>query len=151
MRLLTKFIITTLVFGFAGFLLNPAAPLGEALWGSMPEGPEPVGVQLPLLMLYTALSSFAMGFGIAYWAFAMRWTRQVFPSWTVAAHVAVGWIPATFWIHDSLHMMNGENMAGLIALEYGFHIPTILAGVIIATATVRGVQERKVRPAYASA
>ncbi len=151
MRLLHKFIVTTLAIGIVGFMLNPAAPAGAALWGDMPEGEEPEGIQLPLLMLYTAISALAMGFGISYWAYALPWTRRLFSAWTVPAHLAIGWVSASFWIHDSLHMMNGENMAGLIALEYGFHVPTLLAGVVIAVATVKGVQSAGARPAYATA
>ncbi len=153
MRLLTKFTIATLAIGIVGFLFGPAAPLGSFLWGDMPEGPEPEGIQVPLLILYSAISAFSMGFGISFWLFAAAWTRRLFPAWTVAAHLAIGWIPASFWVHDSLHMMNGESMAGLVALEYGFHVPTLAAGVVLAVATIKGVEIKAAqrRPAYTTA
>ncbi len=151
MRLRTKFVITTLAIGIVAFMLNPAAPLGEALWGGMPEeGPQPNGVQVAFLMVYTAIASLAMGFGIAFWAFGLPWTRTMFPVLTVPAHLAIGFISGSFWIHDSLHMVNGHNVNGLIALEFGFHAPMIASGVILAVATLRGVQVRASKPGYAA-
>lgn len=149
MHLRTKFILAMLVSTVVGLLLAPATPTGTAVWGGMPEGgPEPTGGQIGLMMVYTAFAAAAMGFGIAFWAFAYPWTQRVFPFLTVPAHIAIGFIPGTFWIHDSLHMINGENINGLLALEYVFHLPTILAGVVLALATIRSTGGRV--PAYAA-
>ncbi len=151
MRLRTKFVITTLVFGIVGFALSPGAPLGEQVWGGMPDdGPQPSGAQVAMLMFYTLLASLAMGFGIAYWSFALPWTRQMFPALSVPVHLAIGFVTSTFWIHDSLHMVNGNNVNGLLALEYGFHLPLIASGVILILATVRGAQIRSSTPGYAA-
>lgn len=149
MHLRTKFIIAMLVTTVLGVVLAPATPTGSAVWGGMPEGgPQPSGGQIALMMVYTAFAAAAMGFGIAFWAFAYPWTQRMFPVMTLPAHIAIGFVPASFWIHDSLHMVNGENVNGLLALEYGFHLPTILSGVILAIATIRSIGGRA--PGYAA-
>lgn len=141
-----KILLMAVAIGLPAFVLTPGAPVGQMVWPEV-HGPEPTGPQIALLMLYSALSSLAMGVAIGYLAFGFEWTRRIFTRWSAAAHLAIVFIPGSYWIHDSLHMINGENMAGLIALEYGFHLPGFAAGTILMVAAAKTVQARAVRRA----
>lgn len=104
---------------------------------------------LPLFIVYSFLSSFALGFGAAFLFLGLSWTRKAFPVWTVPAHLSITFMTASFWIHDNLHAVNGENMAGLVMLEYGFHVPMMVGGVVLAMAAARRRAPRS-RPAPAA-
>lgn len=150
MHVRTKILVTTLVLGIVFFMLGPMAPIGSQIWTMPEEGPEPSAWQIPLFMLYTSIVCLAFGFGVSYWVFGMPWTRRLFPRLTGAAHVALGYIPASFWLHDTLHMINGENMTGLILIEYTFHVPMILVGVLLIAATIQSSRTRTQVPGYAA-
>ena len=61
-----KWAAVTVVVGFVTFLTGPHAPLG-GFWGlEAGAGPQPVGVQAPLLILLSAIESVATGFGFAF-------------------------------------------------------------------------------------
>lgn len=149
MRTRTKFILTTLAIGIAlwGFL-GPHGPPGNQLWPEPNPPEEPSGVQVPLLITYGALSAFATGFGISYWAYGYQWTKRAFPAMAMPAHVALGFIPGSFWLHDTLHMVFSDSMVALVVLEYTFHLPLIIAGAVLVAATIRSVGHE--RPGYAA-
>jgi hypothetical protein len=42
----------------------------------------------------------------------------------------------SWWPHDSLHIANGTNMSGLLAIEYGFHVTVMAAGAILVYAFI---------------
>ena len=51
---------------------------------------------------------------------------------TVAAYLSIGWLLVSWWRHDSLHIANGLNLNGLIAIEYEIHVTLMVSGVILA-------------------
>jgi len=51
---------------------------------------------------------------------------------TRAAHVSIAWLLFNWWPHDSLHIYNGMNLAGLLVIEYVFHITLMIAGTVLA-------------------
>lgn len=137
-----KIILTTLIFGIIGFVfLSPHGPPGNAIWPEV-QGPEPTGAAVPLLIGYGALSALGSGFGIGFFLFGRAWTASAFPKMTGAAHLALSFIPASFWFHDNLHAVNGENMAGIAALEYGFHLPIMVSALVIVVAMAKSAPLR---------
>jgi hypothetical protein len=61
-----------------------------------------------------------------------------------AAHLSIAWFLISWWPHDSLHKHVGLNYDGLLAIEYGFHVTLILAGLIIAYFYVTLLRQRTV-------
>jgi hypothetical protein len=50
-----------------------------------------------------------------------------------AAHLAITWFLVSWWPHTSFHQtVNPDNLNALLAIEYGFHVTLVLAGLIIA-------------------
>lgn len=131
-----KVILTIVVFAAIGFLLESNSPIGGMLWPPNAENPEPVGAQLPLLILYGALAAFGFGFAAAFLLFGRGLVASLGLSgaMTTAAHLSVVWLLGNWVIHDSLHIANGHNLWGLIAIEYAFHGTLIVAGLILAAA-----------------
>lgn len=133
-----KISLTIALFAVIGFLIQPNSPIGAMIWEPSSDFPAPVGAQLPLLMLYGILA--AVGFGVAV-AFLI-WGRPLVArlglskGLTTAAHLAIVWVLGNWVIHDSLHIANGHNIWGLIAIEYAFHGTLIAAGVVLAWAMV---------------
>jgi hypothetical protein len=49
------------------------------------------------------------------------------------AHLAIAWSLINWWPHSNFHQTIGaRSVGGLLAIEYGFHVTTIAAALIIA-------------------
>ena len=51
---------------------------------------------------------------------------------TWAIYLSVGWFLVSWWPHDNLHIHNGDDLQGLLYIEYGFHVTLMLAGIVLA-------------------
>jgi hypothetical protein len=54
------------------------------------------------------------------------------PGLTAAAYVSIAWFLVNWWPHDSLHRVIGLDWSRLLLVEYGFHLPLLLAGAVLA-------------------
>jgi hypothetical protein len=59
------------------------------------------------------------------------------PAWSVITFVAIGWLLVNWLPHDSLHNHIGPSLDKLLAVEYGFHVTLMIAGMIVALFFVR--------------
>jgi hypothetical protein len=85
-----------------------------------------------MLNIFEALT---FGLGISFLIFGYPLVRAISPAsrgLTHAAHLSIAWLLLNWWIHDSLHIHVGMVLNGLLAIEYGFHVTLMLAGVILA-------------------
>jgi hypothetical protein len=126
----------------------PAFALGPVLFPPSPDFPAPVGMQLPLLMGVAAAEALAMGLAVAFLLFGWPLVRQVVGpsrSRTIAAYLATAWLAGNWWLHDNLHISNGANINGLIAIDYLFHTTLIVAAVIVGWQLLRSIQEGRIR------
>ncbi len=144
----TKALVVGIAFAIFGFLIQPHAPLGALIWPPSSDIPAVVGMQEPLLMVYGAIAALAFGAGVAFLAFGRPLVEKLGLSkgLTTGAHLSIAWVLLNWVIHDSLHIANGHNIWGLIAIEYAFHGTLILAGATLVYALLR-VQPREARPA----
>lgn len=129
-----KWLIMTLVLAVIAFLASPNGPLGT-FWRPSAEVPHPAGVQLPLLVLLNMAEVVTFGLGVSFLIFGYSLVQSALPGSkgvTLAAYLSIGWLLASWWPHDSLHVANGLRLNGLIAIEYGFHITLMVAGAILA-------------------
>ncbi|MEP7358157.1 MAG: hypothetical protein ABI847_13010, partial [Anaerolineales bacterium] len=114
-------------------LANPSGPLG-GFWRPAAGTPAPAGLELPFGLLLKIAEGLAFGAGISFLVFGYPLVRagsSASPALTRAAHVAIAWLLINWWPHDSLHIHNGLNLGGLLAIEYAFHITLMIAGVVL--------------------
>jgi hypothetical protein len=141
-----KWTVVTVVVAAFAFLTGVNGPLGPTVfgWRPAPTITAPTGVQLPLFVLLGLTEALAFGFGIAFLLFGYPWLRRAGPapaSLTRLAHLSIAWVLTNWWSHDSLHIANGTDLRGLLAIEYAYHLTLMLAGVLAAawfSGVVRG-------------
>jgi hypothetical protein len=67
--------------------------------------------------------------------FGLPAVRRVFPNSSLMAwalYLSIGWLLASWWPHGHLHQVVGENLQGLLYIEYGFHVTLIIGAVVLA-------------------
>jgi len=112
--------------------------LSRVIWPDLAGMPMPVGAQLPLLILVSALESIAFGVGLAF--LVSLWpTMKGRGAWDWLTLLSATWLLVSWWPHDNLHRttMMGDYWR-LIGIEWAFHVTLILAGVIVASYIWKG-------------
>ena len=122
-RTVPRFAAVTAVVAIPAFVLAPM------LFTAPADAPEPTSAQLPLFIALGAFEALAMGLAVAVLLFGGRWFQRLFssPARVRAAHLSVVWFLGNWWIHDNLHIVNGMNLGGLLAIEYAFHVTLMIA------------------------
>ena len=144
-----KWLVVTLVLAVIAFLASPNGPLG-GFWRPSADFPQPTDAQLPLFILLNAAEALAFGFGISFLIFGYPLMQTLLPAskrLTLAAHLCIAWLLFSWWPHDSLHVANGMNLNGLLAIEYGFHVTLMVAGAILAYFLLAVARQRVVKSA----
>lgn len=146
-----KVLILTLAVTVVAFMFGAGSPQGQAMWTAVwPWAAEEVGTPpaalLPLYMGFGVLEGVALGLAIS----LLVWGRKAFVdlaggnvvrgTWMC---IATAWILGNWWVHDSLHIVNGHDYTGLIIIEYAFHATLIAAGAFLAYWVTTGVRTRK--------
>jgi hypothetical protein len=130
-----KWLAVTLVLSITAFLISPNAPLG-GFWGTQADMHTLEGVHRVFFMLLTAIQSLAFGFGFAFLLFGREAVRSFLPAeggLGLAVYLAIAWSLLSWWPHSNLHQShNPDNISGLLAIEYGFHVTLIFGAVVIA-------------------
>lgn len=145
MKTSVKFTILTLAIAIPAWFLGGGAPLGNQMWMSLwpwatVSEMEPTGAQLPLFMLLGAISAVAFGAAISFLVWGGGLVRRIVGP-DQGRHrlfmVATFWLLGNWWMHESLHIVNGENFTGLLILEYAFHVTLIAAAAYVAFTAYR--------------
>jgi hypothetical protein len=140
----TKAIILTVVLVVVALLASPNGPLG-GFWPPSADFPAPAPSQIPLFILLNIFEAITFGVGTSFLIFGFPLVRAI-PVASLAltrlAHVSIAWLLLNWWPHDSLHIFNGGNMAGLLAIEYGFHVTLMLAGAILAIFFLKALRDQ---------
>jgi hypothetical protein len=122
-----KWSIVTLVVGATAFVLTP-------LWPVPPTAPQPPSNLLPFFILLSFVESVSFGLGVAFLIFGRGLLGRLgrSPRLTTAAYLAVAFLLVNWWPHDNLHRMTSGDWMRLVLVEYGFHLPLMLAGAVLA-------------------
>jgi len=129
-----KWLSVTLPLAVLAFLASPNGPLGS-FWRPSAEVMMPTGVKLLLFALLNVAGVLTFGIGVSFFIFGYPLVQRVLPEsrrLVFAAYLSIGWLLSNWWPHDSLHIANGMDTGGLLAIDYGFHITLMIAGVILA-------------------
>jgi hypothetical protein len=123
----------------------PAMVLGPVIWPPAAGGPQPSGGQLPFFILLALMESVLFGLGISFLLFGLPVVRRVSPdskarAW--AMYLSIGWLMVSWWPHDNLHMSNGNDLQGLLYIEYGFHFTLMIAALVLAYCFLSLIRQR---------
>ena len=123
-----KFIITALIFAIPAFFL------GHVIWPDPANAIPPSSIQLVLFIILSVLEALLFGIGVAFLAFGWPLVRQTIEnrSWATAVFLAIVWSLISWWPHANMHRFNGENIWGLIRIEYIFHFTLYVVAIILA-------------------
>jgi hypothetical protein len=124
-----KVALVTVVLGVA------AIALGPIVWPIAQGGAQPTAGQLFFFVVLEVIQSLAFGLGVAFLLFGFSAVRRASPNSGLMAwamYLSIGWLLVSWWPHAHLHQVVGENLQGLLYIEYGFHVTAIIAGLILA-------------------
>ena len=57
-------------------------------------------------------------------------------------YLSIGYLIVSWWPHLNLHAHNGSNLQGLLYIDYFFHLPLEIAGVVLALSFIALVTSR---------
>jgi hypothetical protein len=129
--------ITSLV-GIAAFLLT------RVIWPDAEGGAQPTSTQLLLFILLGVTDSLLFGLGVAFAVYGLPLVRRLAPRSTVLAwltYASIAFQLLSWWPHSNFHRVAGDNLDVLLAIDYGFHVPSQVGTLIIAVffvASARG-------------
>lgn len=123
----------------------PAVALGNVIWPPAEGGPEPTGGQLPFFIVLEVITSVTLGLGVAFLLFGFPSIREVAGGSSARAwviYLSIGWLLVSWWPHQHMHISNGDNVAGLILIEYAFHVTLMLSGLALAFCLISLLRKR---------
>jgi hypothetical protein len=125
-------IVTTLV-------AVPAFLMGPVIFPPADIGVEPTTAQIPHFIFLAVGDALLLGLGVTFLLFGFPVMRQVSPdskarAW--AMYLSIGYLMVSWWPHLNLHASNGMDLGGLLLIDYFFHLPLEVAGVVLALSFV---------------
>jgi len=122
-----KWWLVTLIVGAVAFALTP-------FWPVPTTAPQPPGTVLPLFVALSLVESLSFGLGVAFLIFGRPLVDRMggSPGLTTAAYVAIAFLLLNWWPHDNMHRMTNGDWSRVVLVEYGFHLPLMIAGALLA-------------------
>ncbi len=91
---------------------------------------------MPYFIVLALWDGVLLGLGISFLLFGWPVIRDVSPDSRVRAYamyLSIGWLMVSWWPHLNLHRHNeADNLQGLLYIDYGFHVPLMIAAIILA-------------------
>ena len=109
--------------------------LSRQIWPDPAGGLQPPGSLLPYFIGLGLAESILFGLGIAFIVFGLGMiARSHQPLWlSYGAYASIAWLLVSWWPHDNLHRTTiAGNWAGLLRIDYGFHLTLMAAAVVLA-------------------
>ena len=143
-----KTLTVTLIAAVIAFLFAPTSPLGQAIWPPplLELDPAPTAAQIGLLMLLGVMEALTFGAGLAFLLYGRPYVRDLVgsdrPGLARAMHLSIFWLLWNWWLHIALHMVTGTSPAGLLMVDYAFHVPLFASAGILAYGAVVVARDR---------
>lgn len=142
MQTRTKAIVIVLAIAVPAFALGAGGPVNQAthfwdkIWpfGAAAMGASPTGAQMPFLIVLGIAEALSFGAAVAFLVLGGPLVRSVAGGSRraqMSLYIAGAWVLGNWWVHDSLHQTNSENLWSLITIEYAFHVTLIIAGATV--------------------
>src|ERR687884_1360577 len=123
-------VVLTLIIAVPAFLLNPI------IWPPAPDGPVPTAAQIPYLIALDVMQAVFLGLGVAFLIFGLPVMRSISPDSKVRAwamYLSIAYLMISWWPHINMHVHNAtDNLQGLIYIDYLFHLPSMIAALLLA-------------------
>ena len=132
-------VVVALVFG-------PDGPLG-GFWRPAEGSPEPRGLMLLGFIGVLVAEGIALGTALAVLACGRGWFNSLAgeSGFATAGWLSMMWLLASWWPHTAMHRLVGEDLAGLLAAEWIFHVGSMVAGLILVALIASGAGGRVAR------
>jgi hypothetical protein len=130
-RISTKVKVAVLTIAVA----IPAFLVGPVLFPPADVGVEPTALQLPLFLFLAVGDALLLGLGVSFLVFGLPVIRKVSPDSRLRAwamYLSIGYLMVSWWPHLNMHASNGVDLGGLLLIDYLFHFPLEVAGVVLA-------------------
>lgn len=129
MKTWLKVALIVLLFGIPAFFLGPN------VWPISQDFPSPTPEQVPYFIFLSVFDSLFFGLGIAFVLFGWPMIRIMAKGSKLlglALYLSIAFLLVSWWPHINLHNTTGFNLQGLLYIDYGFHIPLMISGAIVA-------------------
>ncbi len=113
----------------------PAFLAGPVLFPPAEGGPIPTSSQVPHLLFLAATDAVLLGLGVSFLIFGLPVLRKVSPDSKLRAwamYLSIGYLIVSWWPHLNMHALNGLDLQGLLYIDYFFHLPLEVAGIVLA-------------------
>lgn len=129
MKTWLKVLLVTLFFSIPAFLLGPV------IWPISADIPAPAPELIPYFILLSVFDSLFFGLGMAFILFGWPMVRRMADGsrllgWVL--YISIAFLLVSWWPHINLHTTTGFDLQGLLYIDYGFHIPLMVSGAIVA-------------------
>ena len=122
--------VVTVLVAILAFMLGPI------IWPPAEGSPSPTATQIPFLLFLNLVQATVLGLGISFLAFGLSVMRRISPDSKVRAwamYLSIAYLMVSWWPHINMHVHNGpENLQGLIFIDYLFHLPSMIAALVLA-------------------
>lgn len=129
MQTKTKVAIITAIIAVAAFILSPI------LFPPADIGVEPTAAQIPLFIFLGVGDAVLLGLGVSFLIFGYPLLGRVSPDSKLRAwamYLSIGYLMISWWPHLGMHASNGLDIGGLLIIDFLFHLPLEIAGVVLA-------------------
>ncbi len=113
-----------------------AFTLGPIIWPPAEGSPSPTATQIPFLLFLNLVQATVLGLGVSFLAFGLPVMRRISPDSKVRAwamYLSIAYLMVSWWPHINMHVHNGpDNLQGLIYIDYLFHLPSMIAALVLA-------------------
>jgi hypothetical protein len=136
-----KVLVVTLIAAVLAMVVGPI------LWPTSdpPLFPEPTATQLPFFIVLQIVTALTFGLGVSFLLFGLPVVRRASADSKLRAwlmYLSIGWLLISWWPHGHLHQHSGDDVQGLLYIEYGFHVAPMLAALIVAYGFLSLIRER---------
>jgi len=113
----------------------PTFVSGPILFPPADTGVEPTAGQMPFFLFLAVGDAVLLGLGVSFVLFGLSVIRKVSPDSKLRAwamYLSIGYLMISWWPHLNMHAHNGMDLHGLLIIDFLFHLPLEVAGVVLA-------------------
>lgn len=107
---------------------------GRVIWPPAQSMPQPGPGLLPFFYFLGLMEAITFGVGIAFILLiyaSVFSVQKKYRTRAVLSSLSLFWLLTSWWLHDHLHAHNGDDLHGLIVIEYAFHLTSMIAALIL--------------------
>jgi hypothetical protein len=108
---------------------------GRILWPPAPSTPQPGPELIPYFYILWFAEAMLFGLTVAFLLLiraSIIGVPKRFRMRAIICSLSLFWLLGSWWLHDNLHVHNGTELHGLIQIEYGFHLTSMIATIMLA-------------------